>query len=244
MHRLQKSTSPWDQLYKRTKKMYIFAEVQLVSICAATISILLYIGWFLEFHIHIVVLFAVAGICTIVAIFPSLFYKRIQNCCETPKLYRLPICAEAPMDYASVCNAYEIERNAFCGRQEFHNMDLRISILVQQNYDRDEMRRTIKRINQKFNHQNHIQSELPMEEAARKQRINIVVLKNSDPRIEEWVYRNSDTLLRRVEGIINVGILLDQQLLLFPAITELDTHSIKKYLKCAEFVKQYFLCQS
>lgn len=241
MHRVQllhsEKASSWEQLYKRAQKMRMYAIIQLVCVCITMIAVFLYIGWLIELHVSLPILLVAAGIGATGAVLIDFVYKRDK----APPMYRLPVRAGTPADYASICNAYEVEPDAYCGQQRFRNMDLRISILVQQKYNRDELQRLNKRVNKTFNQQHRVQNELPMEEAARRQRMKIVVLENSDPQLEKWVCNHSDTLMRRVEGIINIGILADQELLLFPAITELNIHSLKKYIRCAEFVKQYLL---
>ena len=110
--------------------------------------------------------------------------------------------------------------------------DLRLRMLLQfiPRFDKEVLAKQRKNANKIINKQYNIKGNLPLYDALKMLRINLVICEEMSDSVLHWVERDTAKLMGRNESIINAAVVIKQRMLLLPDCPHGATYiEIRKY---------------
>lgn len=127
-------------------------------------------------------------------------------------------------------NASQIMDDAYIVFQKKDDLRLRLLLQFIPQFDKDILAKQRKKANRMINTQYNIQENLPLYDALKMLRINLVICEEMSNSVLLWVERDTAKLMGRNESIINAAVVLKQGLLLIPKCPHGATYlDIRKY---------------
>lgn len=162
-----------------------------------------------------------------------------KGICSEPYILQIPDAdTNSILRRLSACPLEDHTFVSFCHHQ---NMKIRLLLQLYEEYSSDLVKSTRKRANRKINQQFGINHEVSFYETLSMLRINLVITQTYDANLSKWVQKNASMLLCRGEAIINAGIVLDQRIMILPAIFEsLSVMELPKYRCGMDFLATVF----
>ena len=233
---MSKKSNQWmdflPEFRARLRKMYVISSLELAGILLAVCGILGGLGFVLECKRWIPGIFVAGGIGVLLIFCISRYEKK------KPKLapYQLRMENFTMEKLQERLNLEPVGDDGFYGRCQEDGVTYRLTVVTDECYGGDISAKR-KRINAAFNRKYHPPHEIPMSEQSKRLRINMVVLSTADEKLEKWVAGNTEMLLTRGEGILNVGVLMNEGILLIPALnTAPSLAELQKYQRMVKLV--------
>lgn len=221
-----------DLFYKRLRRMRIYDYFE-------TIAVLLILGCLIIATGVISSRTSLAIVLYLIAIFISaalwLCYRKVTKSGNQQEPYFISLENISKDVIISRVNAKRIDDHSFFCIVSGGRISARTLILYDTVFDAKNMRVLRRNANSHINKICNSPSSVPLYEALTKLRINLVVAEHETDELVVWVNKNANHLMRRTEGIINAAIVLDRQMLIFPALYgAFSKIQLDKYLFSAE----------
>lgn len=127
-------------------------------------------------------------------------------------------------------NANQIMDDAYIVFQKKDNLRLRLLLQFIPRFDKEVLAKQRKNANKMINKQYNIKGNLPLYDALKMLRINLVICEEMSDSVLHWVERDTAKLMGRNESIINAAVVIKQGMLLFPDCPHGATYiEIRKY---------------
>lgn len=157
------------------------------------------------------------------------------------EIYKIKISCTDRESLITSSNSIPICENANVIMLSKDKYKIRILLQFISIFDANILGKQRKVANRMINKQYRISSDLPMHDALKMLRINLVVCDEVSDSTYRWVERDTAHLLSRNESIVNAAIILNQGILLFPDCLPGPTYiEIKKYELAATILCSLF----
>ena len=162
--------------------------------------------------------------------------KALSRTEKNPSSYAFQISAES---FSEVCTKFSalasielLEDNAadcfIC-----YKYKIRCLILAQEIFDIDMYNKEKQRLNRQINRTHKISQWVYGDDERKIMRLNLIVVRHSSDGLASYLSNNACKTMRRVEGILNAALVLDEQKLMVPVMWGDTTVSdINKYEYC------------
>ena len=158
--------------------------------------------------------------------------------------YVIPLNNVSLHSIAQSFGATEMSDEAYIAFQTIAGISCRILIQYITQFNSSSLSQQRKKINRCINVKYQVKSEAPIFETLSRLRINLIVCETSSPSLVRYISQNACKLLYRNESIVQVAIILDEQVMLFPdCISTLSLNQVKRYEIAARCVCNAIVAQ-
>ncbi len=216
-----------------------------ISLLCGIISLALFAAFlFYKIYICSIVCFLIFAVFLTVLLLILKFYKKES---AEKKHYPYEIILKDKLDYEQIkcimsqsaesgkCRDFQDKSAYLC----FINKKFKSRILLihTQDFNKPDFDSVKKSLNKAINKEYKIPQMMPAKDAYQKMRINIIAADEMNEALYNYISRNAETLLTRVEGIINFVLIADR-LIIPPLYGETDSSDINLYKKSIQLMKE------
>lgn len=226
---------PWE-LKKTVRLMGICAIFELICIIGAIVTsalcfeVLCY-GSNKYVSIPLLCISVVFGICIY---FVSRISKRIVS---SFRFYKINIRYTSLDDIINALSAEDVCNEGYVSFHAINKFSCRVLVQYIAQFSKNIVSKQRKKLNQSINLKYNVNSNMSIFEALSKFRINIIVCENANEELYKYINSNVSHLLSRNESILQVAIILDESVLLFPNCPSgLSVNQISRYKAAANLL--------
>lgn len=223
-------------LVQRIRTMKIFAVIELTCTIIGLIALVLGAEVILVGSgIQVGIVLLCISVCSISAI---MCLSRHIKCMETN--VNAHVIQLNNMSLQSIIDAFGasvIGNKGYVAFQSIEKIDCRILIQHITHFDNSALVRQRKQLNRAINTVYQVKAKVSMYEAFSSLRINVIVCEKASPAVYKHLGQNAAKLLSRNESVVQIAIVLDEQVLLFPdCISALSLSQVRRYQIAAHCV--------
>lgn len=151
--------------------------------------------------------------------------------------YHILIPEQSVQEIVNSLEAKEVSKDAYVSFLNCSGLSIRILSQFAPHFLPNELAKQRKTANRNINRIYHITSDVSSWSAHSMLRINLIVCQEESEQLLVWLQRDADRLLSRVESIINVAVLPEKGMFLFPScVGDLSLVQLKKYQVAGELL--------
>lgn len=217
----------YDRIHKL--RLHALAETILV-LCVGSFTIFAIATWKYS-RLFSFLFMAFAAISGVLLSFLSKKKQAIGLC-------ELPIQSNSLQDVVDSLLAKELFDGTYCSFLTQSNVSIRVLLQYASPYDAEKIKKDRHKANSRINKLYHISEKRPFEEVGHSMRLNMLVCKKADDAISKLLLQNVGMLLSRAEIILNMAVILDEHVVLFPeCVLGADFSEIHRYCAAVKAVE-------
>lgn len=224
------------RLVKTIRINKLAASIELVC----TMIILLSLGLVVETLLgggSIQVIIVLCSVCAIGGITIAVLSKKIKSLQKHAETHVIQLNNMSLHSITHAFAASEISNDAYIAFQTIAGISCRILIQYITQFNSSSLAQQRKKANRYVNAKYQVKSTVSMFDALSRLRINVVVCETSSPALHKYISQNATNLLYRNESVVQVAIILDEQVMLFPdCISTLSLTQVRRYQIAAHCV--------